>query len=138
MTKLNFSILSEDVLIDQATNNVSILNQIEQLNAPSLPVAVQKMVILAAFERDGNDESIDVKISVVLPSGKSTQIAELPVKFQGKKRARLLARLNGFPIQEFGTHCFVLMWEAKPSRNKGKAEISLEVERMHSEKALTN
>lgn len=130
MTKLKFALLSAGAIVDKDSNNLSILNQIDEVSSTFVPAIFPELYLVACFQQDNpTDDEIDTEFELIAPSGKKTPVIKATIGFRGKRRARLLAKLAGFPIHEFGRNVFKLNWKARQAGVSGEFEIDLDANR---------
>jgi len=89
--------------LDGPSNRVSAFHILEDLGAPSFPIAIPHLSIIAMLERTAS-ESEDVPLTFKIYMDKTEQ-AQIPfdLRFQGKLRVRALADLHGVVVQGPGT-----------------------------------
>lgn len=102
MIKQKLLVCAGEVIVDQKSNNASVINILEQFSFPSLPAIINKMVILSVFERDeGDDEKWEGNLRIFLAG---VEIFNQPIvhNFRGKPRSRLIFGIGGLPISQPG------------------------------------
>ncbi len=116
MPKSLFMLCSEGAVIDQATNNLTVFNIIEEM-APDknikFPFIFPRIVCILNLEKSKSDPEIiscDLKIKI-----DNEQINNFDVKldFKGKKRSRLIVTINGLNISKTGIMRFALFCKEK-------------------------
>lgn len=110
MAKLRWVMFCEKALIDSRTNNVSLIDVVEEITVPKVPVVIPNpFFIVSLWVRDAvrkNElEKVDYRIMLVTPKKKEKQL--IKYKFQmEKKRHRTLNGIFGLPIEHEGIHYF--------------------------------
>ena len=120
--KCRLFLVSESAVIDQNSNNLSVFNMLEQLNAQGFPVIVPRLTVVIALDREEGDEET-ASLAFWIKQNKSKILEQqIEVDFQGKPRVRQLVNLIGFVITEPGSLVFRL------NRDKRKfAEYRIDV-----------
>jgi hypothetical protein len=88
-----FLLTAQSASLDQLTNNLSIWNILEQVSAPTFPIAVPMTIVVYLIRKKTESDKTDLKLVIKL-DGRAPPIAEQPVSifFQGKLKTR--ARLE--------------------------------------------
>jgi hypothetical protein len=124
MAKLVWSVLCQQALIDRQTNNLSLINTIDEVHPARpqqeipkvlngkkvLPIIPMTCSLVTLWERDRLtiSESASVRASLVGPDGKTLLKIEAVIDLRKSIRARVLANLPGLPVAGNGTYKFVL------------------------------
>lgn len=97
-------VCAESSSLDQATNNLSILNVVEGLNAPIFPVALP-LTVVAILRRKKNESATQTLRLRILLDGQQQPLfdAPLPIDFQGKLKSRAIGRIQTLVIPEPGS-----------------------------------
>lgn len=108
MAKLIWSMLCEKPLIDSQTNNVSLINIIEEFSVPNVPISIpQPFFIVSLWQRELSDknkpENFEYRIMLVSPSKSERELIKYKVKIE-KERHRTMNGIIGLKIGELGTH----------------------------------
>ncbi len=121
-----WSVLCETALIDSETNNLSLLNVVEQLNISSIPqiapiptkgivgipVISTKLELVSFFQRKNTEkEELEIDATLILldPSNKVIKEGQFKIQFpKGMKRLRFRTKINGLPITIPGEYRFNL------------------------------
>jgi Family of unknown function (DUF6941) len=101
--------------IDRDTNSISIFEIIDELNAPSFPLLVQKMVIVVIFRREkvSEAESVESKIRIVMEEDLLFE-SDFTFNFNvNSRRNRTRLALDGFVIPKPGIVRFEILLEGK-------------------------
>lgn len=118
--KILWTLLCDNVITDHRTNNVSLIEIVEQINVPSPPpVSLAKsgdqsptllnMWLVTLWARSENDkpENGQARIKVVAPDGTESQLIEYEVNLNETPRSRAVGRIAGFPLlTQEGEHLF--------------------------------
>jgi len=102
MIKTKLLICAEEVIVDQKSNNASVINIIEQFTFTNLPAVINKMVIMSLLERDeGDDEKWEGRLRMFLAG---VEIFNQPIihNFKGMPRSRHIFGIGGIPISQPG------------------------------------
>lgn len=103
MNKFKYAILCEQAIINRETGQISIINIVNGIGVPSLPVTVNTLFLVLSWQRDmaadQPDESFDVRILVSSnaknPKTKPSTSKSFKVKFtNGNFVANAISRLN--------------------------------------------
>jgi len=94
---------AENVIRDEVTNNISLINLIEEVNASGFPVYLAKVAILAIFERSSHVVEGAKELNLKLHINR-TELANttLRIDFKDKKRNRTIISVNGLAIPHPG------------------------------------
>ena len=133
MIKLNFAALATGAAIDSHTGNLTLFNMLEEVRVPKdrLPLAIPEVAFVGAFTRlDPSLTSIGFQLDYLMPGGRTIAVNKSETRFQGD-RMRVVMRLNGMPIEEFGRHRFRVQWSWKGAGssedNEGSFDVFLDV-----------
>ncbi|MBU0578764.1 hypothetical protein KKE34_05110 [Patescibacteria group bacterium] len=132
-----WTVLCRESVIDNQTNNVSLLNVLEQLEiniAAGVNFSKDKdLVVPISFELvslwsrdDTKKKAIDeINISIIGHDGQKIKTLSKKIEIpKGKKRLRSRFRISGFPVKKSGIYYFVLKIN---NFKKEIAKIPLEV-----------
>ncbi|MFH1959092.1 MAG: hypothetical protein ABIJ22_02070 [Patescibacteria group bacterium] len=132
-----WTVLCLESVIDNQTNNVSLLNVLEQLEiniAAGVNFSKDKdLVVPISFELvslwsrdDTKKKAIDeINISIIGHDGQKIKTLSKKIEIpKGKKRLRSRFRISGFPVKKSGIYYFVLKIN---NFKKEIAKIPLEV-----------
>ncbi len=90
------------VVIDRKSNNVSVFNLVEQVNAASAPVLFQSLAVLYMAERSAEEqERWPAKLTLSI-NGKQLGAFAAEMNFDGKPRTRLVVEIGTLVIPELG------------------------------------
>lgn len=104
---------AESVLIDQRTNNVSIINVIEGIQSPAFPLFVPKIHFFSLIERE-NEEPIKCDFQVLAKNNEQILIdLKTEVNFLDKMKSRHLVEVAGIAIPAPGEITFFLNYKGK-------------------------
>ena len=106
MPYLDLAVLCETAIIDQATNNLSVVNQIEQVNLPQFPAVLPRIMVVTTWQRESEiEESFTERISITGPSGKGLAKVEIPIRME-RRRHRHLSAFANLMIETPGDYTF--------------------------------
>ena len=113
--KISFATISESAIIDQQSNQLSIINIIERIEFfGPLPFQFPKITLVMNGERNINSnisksETLSIKVSKISPSGVSENINEFKLTIEeGKERTRAIISLMGIQFSEIGVYQFLI------------------------------
>ena len=94
MIKSTLTTGCEKVVIDGATNSVSIMGVIEEIRAPQFPIMIPKLALLFTLERSASDaEKPDAKVRFTL-GGQLLAEIKVIVDFQTHLRTRCVLNVE--------------------------------------------
>ena len=135
MPKLIWSVLCESSIIDQQTNNVSLLKVLEQVQYSTNATEKEEVVLplnfqhISLFQTDEKDNSkYDLLLETVGPDGKTLVAVDANIDFSGKKRGRLILAIQGMKVAGPGIYHYRLSIK-KPEGLVLLGQIPLEVQR---------
>ena len=104
--KLTSFLCCEIALQDVRTNILSMINVCDVINARAFPIAIPKITAVVLLERDaGEPESQTTRLSAEL-NGRQFLDAEMAANFQGSPRTRMIAEIQGMPVDSPGDLIF--------------------------------
>jgi len=117
MARIEWALLCELALLDHH-EHLSMFGITTSFPAPSLPLAIDKIMMVAKLLEVRQGDKIDVGVAISTPCGKSIQpmSSGFDVEEAGEY---LFVTLYGVPIAEAGTHHFAL--------GIGQQEVALEI-----------
>jgi hypothetical protein len=107
--KLLTFVCCEQVIQDVRHNSMSLINLLEDIAAPSFPMAMGRLTAYGFLEKESSDR--EVQVGRLRATINDQQIADLEVNFdfQGKPRTRIIGELQGFPILAPGRLKFAIL-----------------------------
>ena len=102
MARLEFFVVSRSVAIDQATNQASVFEILEVVQAARFPALIQQCVAVSLWRREPGDEDRDFSLvlRVTTPAGSTHEIR---TNFRlSSPRHRVMQRIQGLPIEREG------------------------------------
>ena len=116
MPIFSWALCCKQAIIDNRSNNLSLIEILEQFNVSDLPTVVPQIYYLASMW--GKDSSFEngeetFRFKIVITSNPEeppeSEGIEAEIKIpQDKKRLRHILSLRGIPIQEEGTLYFII------------------------------
>lgn len=100
--KAVYAVCCETVLQDLRTNNLSLINLLDEVLAVAFPVLVQKVSFVGLLEKDDDEPSIAQCRLVGKLNGNIVFNFEISVDFQGRSRSRAVGEFQGIFIQAPG------------------------------------
>lgn len=97
-------VVCEVAIIDARTNNISLINLIEEIQAVGFPVMVPRLCFVVNIEKEAADGA-DHGLFNICVRVNTKQLITQPVtaNFMGRPKARLIVDISGLPITEIGT-----------------------------------
>ena len=103
MYSCKFAMCAESVIIDRATNQLSIINLIEDMQAHGFPLGIPKLVAVFYLSReDGDNPSPSVSLRLNATE-ESTDTFPVDVQFGEKLNNRIVTTLKGVVMPGPGT-----------------------------------
>jgi hypothetical protein len=102
MYRNTLALCAESVLLDQQTNNVSLINVVEEITPDEFPVVMPRVSWLFIFERDPSDDPQPPVAFVVRLGGRELLRVPVEVNFEDKMRNRAMLAMSGLPIASEG------------------------------------
>ena len=126
--KLHFASLSVGASVDQQTGNLSVFDMVEEVRTPQVPIHLQSLVISLALEKTvPGAASGKLFIHLLTPDGKQSLVGSGEMAVPGdQKRMKAVFRFGGFPVQQFGSHRFVVSWVNPGGTKEGEAILDFE------------
>lgn len=128
-----WSVLGTKTLVDSETNNISIIEIIEELTVENFtkPGVIQIDYEIVTFwfrENAKKEETIEYKINLVTPSGKDKGGPEVKYIFgPGIQRNRSRVILKSFPLEELGLYKFHILQKKSGGKFSDVAFIPITV-----------
>jgi hypothetical protein len=120
--ELVFLACAESASIDQATNKLSLFNVIEEFSGVVFPGMVQTAALVLIFTKEAAEpDQANLEISIV-HNGQRLFSAPLVVQFQQLLRSRVIAHMNGLPLNGPGQVSFDVSHNGK-SLGKWSVEV---------------
>jgi hypothetical protein len=110
MPKVPWAVLCTRSIIDRQANSISLIDIVEQLNAPALPeglALVPATFDLVTFWTRGDDNELEAgegRVRMIAPNGTTTLTGVAQVDLAQHERVRNIARLNGLPLSGVGRY----------------------------------
>ena len=111
--KCTLFLVCEAAFIDSRTNNLSLINVLDEINAQGLPVVIPKLFTVAVIEREKKEKASPEFILRISQGKKKLVDQRIKVDFQGKKRVRQLIEFNGFMLHKPGDLCFRMNYKGR-------------------------
>jgi len=92
-------LVCEVALVDRRTNNLSLVNIWNELTPNGFPFVVPRLVLVAVFEREGDEESPEV-ILRIKQEGTVLFSQSFVAQFKGKSRTRHILEIHGLVVSE--------------------------------------
>jgi hypothetical protein len=126
MARLEFFVVSEEVSIDQTTNQTSVFSILEQVKAAGFPLLIFKCAATALWCREPGDEERDLQtvLRITPPGGEPRDFA---TNFRlNHARHRIVQRIQGLPIARAGELRFEVLLNGE---HKASHVVTVEQER---------
>jgi len=133
-----WSILGTKTIVDSETNNISIIEMIEELTVQNFTkpgiIQIDYEIVTSWFRENAKkEETIEYKINLVTPSGKDKGGPEVKNIFEpGIQRNRSRVILKSFPLEELGIHRFKIYLKGQKGKYKEVAFIPITVKEKES------
>ncbi len=114
--------------VDQQTGSLSVFEILDEIRTHQLPIQIPSMVIALALEKTAPGPSQGkVFIHLLTPDGKQNLLGngEMGVPPE-QKRLKAVFRFGGLPINQYGTHRFVVSWLNNEGVKEGEALCDFE------------
>ena len=122
MIKPTLCAVAESVSVDGETNVTSILGLLEQIQAESFPVLMQRMTFIVFYVRDAGDPT-ELRGEFTVTIGNQTIVMQaVNVKFLDTLRTRVVVKLVGMTIPQPGKLKFRL---ALPGVDDAESETEI-------------
>lgn len=114
MAKIIFCLVAENIITDSSNNLISIMNLVEKIESPSLPVVRPLLYFFIYWKKEGPinaTEKFSFRIRIGSPNGSYLDnphkeiAAEIPAE---KDRLRFISKMEDIPLQEEGDLEFVV------------------------------
>ena len=127
--KLQFASLSLGASVDQQTGNLSVFDILEDIRTPQVPIGIQALVISLSLQKTSPDDFHGkVLIHFLTPDGRQAMVGtgdmHVPPEQQ---RMKAVFRFGNFPINQYGTHRFVVSWVNQSNVKVGEAILDFNV-----------
>lgn len=133
-----WTVLCSKSAIDIESNNVSILDVIEQISIPGepkpdgvLPMSFEIISLWIRSEPAKPEQGIE-RIIFVTPSHKSSIVTEIPIELLEAERQRNRVKFSGLPISEEGRHYFNIEYKLDEQEWIKTASIPLTIHFEHN------
>ena len=103
----------EAAFIDSKTNNLSLINILDEIAAQGLPVIIPKLFTVAVIEREMKEKATPEFILRITQGKKKLVDQRVKIDFQGKKRVRQLIEFHGFALHKPGDLHFRLNYQGR-------------------------
>src|SRR5438046_832019 len=109
MSRHVWSVLCQQLILDQLTNSVSYIQALEGFTVTQLPFTVPQLSVGSLYERSGSETSILGRIRILAPNGSVVHAVELAQGIYGEhRRMRMNSVIGGFAIAQPGAHVVVV------------------------------
>ena len=112
MLTLQLLVIAENAVTDATTKQLSLVNIIEEINTPGVPVIFPVLRIVTVWTRENitSSEDINFRIQIEYPNGERF---DQDFEFNGqipeeKRRLRTTAIIQGIPLRELGVINFIV------------------------------
>lgn len=127
--KLHFASLSLGASVDQQTGHLSVFDIVEEIRTPQLPLQLQSLVISLSLEKTKPGAvSGKMFIHFLTPDGNQHVVGQGEMQVpEEQKRMKAVFRFGNFPVNQFGSHRFVLSWVNSSGAKEGEALLDFDV-----------
>lgn len=109
MINSKFIIVGENIIKDAESNNISVINILEDISAESFPILIQKMAILIYFEKESHDDDKPTLVLKVSNNNKILVEHTIKADFRGKNKNRNIIKFGGILFPEPGDAKFEII-----------------------------
>ena len=128
MIKMQILLLATGIVRDTETNNISIFNIIEQLNAERFPVMMPELNVFALFAMEhGEAREVPVRVRANYRGGKTIGSSEAILDFRRGRRARLVLNLRNTVFEGPGMVDFLVQTKDEADGWIDKGTYSVEI-----------
>lgn len=134
MNRFVWSVLCARSIIDSETNNISLLNVIEQISVAEEPVEggfiPGDFELVSFWTRNQDNQPLRTRIRLIAfhPSGSELGVWEAMIDLSQHRRSRHRMKFSGMPADTPGTYLFVTQqWDDGRNNWKTESEIPLSV-----------
>lgn len=130
-------LLSEEIIRDVVSNNISIINVIEEFRVFSYPFQKSKVkVAILLCRNDKSTESNRVELDLkFLNNGKQIAVTPFKVNFEGSLKHRVIMEIEGLLIPEEGHLELVLNFKGEVLRSYKIMLVSLAKKQLENAKS---
>ena len=97
--KIELFLVCEAAVVDRRTNNLSVINILNELTPTGFPLALSKVVLVAEFNREGKEKA--PRVVVRIKQGDAILLTEsFTPDFQGRHRTRHLMEIHGLVLSQ--------------------------------------
>lgn len=102
--KALFTICAEDSIRDADSNQISLINIIEEIQGPNFPAMHSGLCFVCLIEKEPSDEKTQYNSSFSVRLNEKVLLSqEIPIDFQQLTRTRFIFKLRGLVIPQVGT-----------------------------------
>jgi len=99
---------SDSAALDVRYNTISAFHILEDLNAPTFPIAIPRLAVIAMFSRAEEDPSnVDLQLQILL-GPQQLFATPVPLSFVQQLHARTILEISGFVVPSPGSLVFAL------------------------------
>ena len=98
-----FVLVAESILQDMATNQVSVINLIEEVRPVGYPLLVPRLAVLVIFERDEDDDPTGEANLRILIEDQELFTSTLDFHFGESRLFRSILQFHGFSVPDAGS-----------------------------------
>ena len=109
MPTIQLTAIAQNVIIDQRTNTLSIINLLQDVLVSTFPSGIPLIDYLCMFEKEDGEPEI-VKGLELIVCNDDEEILKLgfDIDFKGKRRSRIIINMSGLSIKKQGSLDFTL------------------------------
>ncbi len=136
MIKHLYSLICNDLLVDQITKRASYINIITDGNTIKLPNNMPSLYVVTSWYAEGEEKGVfQIRITFISPSGDTKELLkdEIENKDGDHHRYQLNLLVKDLPVKEEGMHYFLI--EHKMAKGKWKEDnrIPLYIKKLSQE-----
>jgi hypothetical protein len=118
VAKLAWVVVTQRAIIDGPSNNLSLIDLLEEVTLPPLPTGVDpKMIPMIPFrlfvvalwyrEKKAKQEAFETRLVIIAPNGKEVGNSATLIDLRQHARMRSLVQMNGLPFAGVGMYRFI-------------------------------
>ncbi len=100
--KIGYIFCGENIIHDVRSDNYSIFNILEKQNSVTFPFMINKIEILALFEKEENEPDKVTVEFIINNNDDEISKDEMEIEFSEKSRTRTLFSINSIPVNNPG------------------------------------
>ena len=117
MIKAIFTVCAQKAIIEKKTNNLSIINVIDQFNPVGFPAFVAELAYIVKTERNVDEDPDELELEIIIQQDEKILLNEKPkISFEDKSFNNLVITVGGLVVEKPSPLVFIC--------KEGKNELS--------------